>query len=177
MKTPKLEIQIRGEVVASNIGAFRAAIAEGLGNVNLSPETDVEFGQAELDAKDLAKAERGYRCGKGRGLEDAEGIYALLSELDEAREEVRQARLTLEKRIKGAKEERRGEMVEAALDALDILPIHRERRRHDLEDAVKGRRTIETIRQALDERARIIGEHHAKTRALIERIRASTARF
>jgi hypothetical protein len=169
MKTPKLEIQIRGEVVASNIGAFRAAIAEALGDVNLSPETDEEFGQAELDATDLKAAEQAIDAAKEKALADAVEIHALLTEMDEAREEVRQARLTLERRIKDAKAAIKARMIEEAIEEANPPRDHLAALRANLDEASKARRTVETLRTAVAGAVDVYRRRRDAARAVIER--------
>jgi hypothetical protein len=166
-----LSIEARGEVISSNIDEFRDLVREALGMINLDLQTDEQFGQAELDAKALKEAEGAVKSAKDKALADAESLHALFVAMDEASEEIRKARLDLETQIKKRKEEIKTEIVEEYLAAFDIDP--RDARKHfltSLQNAIKGKRTVESMRTA----CRV---YQTTQQAMIIQSRASVERF
>jgi hypothetical protein len=146
-----LTVEARGEVITSNVAEFRELVRNALGNLNRSPETDEEFGQAEQDAKALKGAEERIMEAKDKALSDAEGLYQLLAELDETSVEIRSARLELEKQINLRKEEIKAQIVEESLAQFDLEPeVARQHFRGDVLNAIKGKRTLDSIRKAAE---------------------------
>lgn len=145
-----LVVEARGEVISSNVGEFRELVREALGNINRNPETDEEFGQAEMDVKALKSAEERISTAKEKALSDAETLYALLKELDETSEEIRISRLELERQINSRKEEIKAAIIEEALGKFD-LPIEVARNfKAEVTAAIKGKRTIDSIRKTAE---------------------------
>jgi hypothetical protein len=143
-------IEVRGEIITSNFGEYRAAILEGVASINLALTTDEEFGQADLDAKTLTSVEGALKTCKESCLAQAVQLQALFDEIDETSEEVRKARLDLENQIKKRKEEVKSELIEEALATYDIDP--RDARKQflpGLQNAIKGKRTLDSMRAAL----------------------------
>ena len=164
-----LTIEARGEVISSNIEEFRDLVRAALGNINRDLKTDEDFGQAELDTKALKGAEDTVKSAKEKALKDAESLHALFTTLDETGEEIRTARLDLEKQIAKRKEEVKSELVEAALATFDIDP--KDARKHflgGLQSAIKGKRTVDSIQTALRVYATTQQAIIAKNRAAIE---------
>lgn len=145
------EIEVRGEIITSNFGEYRAAIREGVAAINLTLTTDEEFGQAEIDVKTLSSVEGALKSCKESCLAQAEQLQALFTEIDETNEEVRKARLELENQVKRRKEEVKTELIESALATFDIDPRDaRLKFLPGLQAAIKGKRTIDSMRTALD---------------------------
>ena len=143
-------IEVRGEIITSNFSEYRAAILEGVASINLALTTDEEFGQADLDAKTLTSVEGALKTCKESCLAQAVQPQALFDEIDETSEEVRKARLNLENQIKKRKEEVKSELIEDALATYDIDP--RDARKQflpGLQNAIKGKRTLDSMRTAL----------------------------
>lgn len=166
-----LTIEARGEVINSNINEFRELVREALGNINRDLKTDEQFGQAELDVKALKGAEDAVKSAKDKALQDAESLHALFLAMDETCEEIRAPRLELEKLIAKRKEEVKAELVEDALATFDIDAMDARRNfLKPLQDAMKGKRTLDSMRTALriyaTTRQAVIG----KSREVIERI-------
>ncbi|MCW1885599.1 hypothetical protein OKA04_12745 [Luteolibacter flavescens] len=146
-----LSIETRGEVIASNVDEFRELVRGALSNINRDLKTDEEFGQAELDVKALKGAEDGVRSAKEKAIADAEQLNALFVALDETAEEIRAPRLELEKLIARRKDEVKNELITAAIARLDCAPRLRAGTfGKGLTECIKGKRTLETMRKALD---------------------------
>lgn len=168
-EAPTLALVVKAELVSSNLAEFRTYVREALSAINQELVTDEDFGQAESDAKSLKTAEDNVRTAKEQALAQAEQVYAALTELDDTAEEIRQARLGLEKKIDAEKERRKTEMIEAALATYDIDP--RTARQHflpGLQTAIKGKRTLDSMRTALNVYATTTQAIIRKSRELLE---------
>jgi hypothetical protein len=145
-----LAIEARGEVIASNVNEVRDLVRAALANINRNLTTDEEFGQAELDVKALKGAEEDFTSAKEKALKDAEALHNLFAAIDATVEEIRKPRLELEKLITKRKEEVKSELIEEALATFDIDP--RDARNNflsGLQTAIKGKRTLDSMRTAL----------------------------
>lgn len=166
-----LDVAVRGEVITSNAAEFRDMVREFLATINRAPETDEEFGLAEQNVKGLKTAEDTIRNAKEKALSDAKQLQALFDTLDETSEEIRQARLDLEKTIKAKKEEVRTAMVERALDAID-LDVSPGRKRalyfEGLSAALKGKRSLSSMEESLRIFVTTTNGKLAKSRDLVE---------
>jgi len=146
-----LTIETRGEVIASNVDEFRDLVRGALANINRELKTDEEFGQAELDVKALKGAEDAVKAAKEKALADAEQLNALFRALDETGEEIRAPRLELEKLIAKRKEEVKNELITDALGRLDCaLRLRAGTFGRSLQEAIKGKRTLDSMRKALE---------------------------
>src|SRR5690625_391524 len=109
-----LEIEVKGEVVVSNADEFRAMVRTWIEGFNTGLIEDEDFARAEQDVKRLKEAESEIKAAKERALEQAEQVNALFAVLDETSEEVRQARVPLERQIKARREEIKSEILDEA---------------------------------------------------------------
>ena len=142
-----LTIEARGEIIANNLPEFRELVREALGNINRDLTTDEEFGQAEIDVKALKEAEEAVRAAAIKAFDDQ--LKALVDGLNETAEEIRAPRLELEKLIAKRKDEVKAEIVEEALATFDIDPKDaRKAYLTGLQAAIKGKRTLDSMRQA-----------------------------
>lgn len=164
-----LTIETRGEIVTNNLAEFRELVREALGNINRDLTTDEEFGQAELDVKALKAAEESVRDAAIKSF-DAQ-LKALVDSLNETAEEIRVPRLELEKLIASRKELVKTEIVEEFLAAFDIDPLDARRNYlAGLQNAIKGKRTLESMRKACE-------VFQATSQAVINTNRKSIATF
>ncbi len=146
-----LTVETRGEVISSNVEEFRDLVRGALSRINLDLRSDEEFGQAELDVRALRGAEDAVKSAKEKALADAQQLQALFLTLDETAEEIRSPRLELEKLIAKRKEEVKNEILTEALGRLDCAPRFRAGTfGNGLKEALKGKRTLDTMRKALD---------------------------
>lgn len=146
-----LNVSAKGEVLSSNLAEFRASVKTVLDSISLTPETDEEFGLAEQNVKMLKGAEDTVKAAREKALKDAQSLHEFFAALDESSEEIRQARLTLEKKIAGEKEKIRNKLIDAALARLECAPHLRKKVfGGTMAEAIKGKRTIKSIEAALD---------------------------
>jgi hypothetical protein len=162
----ELAVVVKGEVVSSNLVEFRTAVTAFVAAINRNLTTDLEFGQAEDDVKQLKKLEEVHKLSMERVLEQASGINALLKELEQSGAEVSKVRLELEKTIKSRKEAVKSQLVSTALNKLECAPHLRLKTFGSVvENAIKGKKTLESMEKSL---AQIVG-------SLNEQLKASKA--
>ena len=127
--------------------------------------------RSEQDVKALKGAEDAIKAAKDTALADAEQLNALFRALDETGEEIRAPRLELEKLIASRKESVKTEIVEEFLAAFDIDPLDARRNYlAGLQNAIKGKRTLESMRKACE-------VFQATSQAVIHTNRKSIATF
>ena len=145
-----LNIEVRGEVVASNFIEFRKLISESLANINKDLTTDQEFGQAETDVKSMKEVESVVSEAKETALKQAEQLHKVFAEMDEVSEEVRQARLNLEHQIKDKKQQLNAKLVEQAIGGINVDRALAEKTYlADIQNAIKGKRTLASMKKAV----------------------------
>lgn len=146
-----LNVSAKGEVLSSNLAEFRASVKTVLDSISLTPETDEEFGLAEQNVKMLKGAEDTVKAAKEKALKDAESLHEFFAALDESSEEIRQARLTLEKKIAREKEKIRNKLIDDALARLECAPHLRKKLfGGTMAESIKNKRTFKSIEAALD---------------------------
>ena len=142
-----LKVETRGEIITSNLPAFRDFIRQRLKQINRELKTDEEFGQAELDVKALREAEDVVRSAALKVLDDE--LRALFDGLNETGDEIRVPRLEIEKLIAARKEAVKIEIIEEFLGEFDIDPSYaRKHYLQGLQSAMKCKRTLESMRTA-----------------------------
>lgn len=144
-----LAIETRGEIIANNLPEFRELVREAIGRINRDLKSDEEFGQAELDVKALKSAEDAVRSAAIQAFD--EQLKALVDGLNETAEEIRAPRLELEKLIAKRKEEVKQELITEAMGRLICAArLRASVFGRSLTEAIKGKRTLDSMRKALD---------------------------
>jgi len=159
MALPALAVQIRGEVITSNLPAFRGAAERFIANIKTDLKTDEDFVQADATVKFCKEAEDSLEIAKNSALAQTASIDELMRTVDHIREQLRTKRLALnslvEQRKKQIKEsavaERRQKYADhvAALNAelgaaSIVVPAP------DFIGAIKGLKTIASLYDKLD---------------------------
>lgn len=161
---PALHIEVTGMVTASNLDAFREHAMAVFAGINRTLTTDSDFADAEKTVKWLTDAEGRLKAAKDHALSQTESIDELFRTIDDIAGEARRVRLELDKLVKSRKEAIRAEIVtegvaelKAHLASLNerigrpLMPLVPA----DFAAAVKGKRTLESLRGAVaDELAR-----------------------
>ena len=164
-----LTIEARGEVIASNVDEVREMVRAALCNINRDLNTDEEFGQAELDVKALKGAEDRFAEAKEKALKDAEALHELFAAIDATVEEIRKPRLELEKLIAKRKEEVKADLIAEAMGKLECASRLRQSAfGKSVAEAIKGKRTLDSMRKALDVTVTVHNGTIRKNRAAIE---------
>lgn len=155
---PALRIEISGAVTASNLAEFKATALGAIRSVNRELTTDQHFADAEQAVKWCGEVESRIKSAKEHALSQTASIDALFKTLDDVSAEARKVRLDLEKLVDRRKVELKGELVAQAISAYDR---HEAQCRQDagawimlappdFGGAIKGKRSFDSIRDALD---------------------------
>lgn len=157
---PALMVQITGAVTASNLDAFKAVAMARIEAINTSLDTDEDFAIADKTVKFLDDGEKRLAMVKEQALSQTADIAALFSAIDSISEQMRAKRLTLDKLVKARKDSIRTEIIQGGKDALRMhinnlnarlgnqyigMPMN-----VDFAAAIKGKRTIASLRDACD---------------------------
>lgn len=156
---PALQISIDGAVRDTNIQVYASAIRGRVQEISTDLSTDQEFADAEATVKFLKKAEDEIATVKKQALSQTATIEELFRTVDDLSAEMRAKRLELDKLIKARKEVIRTHMAHdgrVAVDdfvtqlnvglGADLMPAVLT----DFNGAMKGKRTLESLREAVD---------------------------
>lgn len=159
MQLPALAIQIRGDVVSSNLPAFKSAATQFIANIKTDLQTDEDFVQAEATVKFCEKAEKDLELTKSAAIAQTASIDELMRTIDHIQAQLRDKRLTLDKLVKSQKEVIKSSILSAvklaftehvaSLDA-EIKPIRMVFNQPDFAGAMKNKRTLANLHDAVD---------------------------
>lgn len=157
---PALRIDVTGMVTASNLDAFKAHAIAVISDINTELSTDKDFADADATVKWCGDVEDRLKAAKEHALSQTESIDVLFKAIDDIAAETRRKRLELEKLIKARKDIIRSDIV---MDAAKALQAHIDQINETLNsrirmpkvpanfaDAIKGKRTIDSLREAAD---------------------------
>lgn len=156
---PALRIEVTGMVTASNLAEFKQTALSAIASVNRDLQSDQDFADAERAVRWCGDIEERLAAAKQHALSQTASIDELFRTMDDISAEARRVRLDLDKLVKSRKESIRGELVAdgmaklrkhiASLDARigkPLMPgIH-----SDFCGAIKGKRSVDSIRDAVD---------------------------
>lgn len=111
---PALTVQLVGNVTASNLPAFQAAVLARIQAINTNLVTDNDFATADKMVKFLDDGEKRLDLVKSQALAQTSSIDELFRTIDSLKAEMRSKRLTLDKLVKAEKENRKAEIVTTA---------------------------------------------------------------
>ena len=157
---PALRIDVTGMVTASNLDAFKSHALAVIGDINTDLSTDKDFADADATVKWCGEVEEKLKAAKEHALSQTESIDVLFKAIDDITAETRRKRLELEKLIKARKDIIRSDMVMDAAKALQAhidqinetlnSRIRMPRVSADFAGAIKGKRTIDSLKEAAD---------------------------
>tara|TARA_R110001599_G_scaffold171353_1_gene362401 strand:- start:427946 stop:429769 length:1824 start_codon:yes stop_codon:yes gene_type:complete len=156
---PALAIQIRGEVINSNLPAFKAAADAFIEQINVDLKTDEDFSNAEATVKYCAGVEENLALAKKNIIAQTATIEDVMLTIDQVSEQIRSKRLMLDKLVKSKKEEIRESILSGAKLAysehvaaleLEIKPIRLVYTAPDFAGAMKNKRTLASLHDAVD---------------------------
>ncbi|WBS00251.1 YqaJ viral recombinase family protein [Pseudoduganella sp. SL102] len=159
MALPALVIQIQGKVANSNLPAFQAKAERFIAAIKTDLLTDDDFANAEATVKFCEQAEDNLELAKAAALEQTVDIAELMRTIDHLSGQLRAKRLTLQKTIKDKKELiKAGILAQAKLAfqehvaALEqeIAPLRLVFQARDFAGAMKNKRTLATLQDAVD---------------------------
>lgn len=156
---PALLVQVTGMVTASSLDEFKATALAAIAGVNRDLKTDQDFADAEKAVKWCGEVESRLAAAKEHALAQTASIDELFRTMDGISAEARRVRLDLDKLVKARKEAIKGEIVAEARRAYEL---HEDVLRTetggpwialtppDFAGAIKGLRTVDSIRNAVD---------------------------
>ena len=159
MSLPALVIQIRGEVATSNLPAFKAKAERFIASIKTDLVTDEDFANAEATVKFCEKAEGDLEQAKRAALEQTADIAELMRTIDLISEQLRAKRLTLARTVKDKKELIKASILNQAKLAFqehvtklerEISPLRLVFQARDFAGAMKNKRTLATLQDAVD---------------------------
>lgn len=156
---PALRIEVTGMVTASNLAEFKDTALAAIRSVNRSLSTDADFADAEKAVKWCGDVESRLSAAKEHALSQTASIDALFKAIDDISAEARRVRLDLDRLVTRRKVEVKDEAVSKARAALDahiaalnaeIAPMRLQPVAADFAGAIKGKRSIDSMQDALD---------------------------
>lgn len=161
MGLPALVVRTRGEVLESNLSAYKAAASQYIANIKTELQTDEDFANAEENVKFCDKAEKDLEAAKSATIAQASSIDEVMRTIDFIQAELRSKRLSLEKLVKHRKEAIKKEIIDAGIEALknhissieaEISPMRMPLAfaSADFYGAAKNKRTLSSLQNAVD---------------------------
>ena len=154
---PALRIELTGQVTTSNLAEYKEHALAVFAGINKDLKSDQDFATAEATVKWCADIEDRLAAAKQHALSQTASIDHLFSTIDEISAEARRVRLDLDKLVKAQKESIRNEIVLTAAANLKahiaelnagigkpLMPTVSA----DFAGAIKGKRSIDTLRDA-----------------------------
>lgn len=159
IRLPTLTVQIRGEVIESNLPQFQVAAKTFIASIKTDLQTDEDFANAEATVKYCDKAEKELELTKQAAIAQTVSIDELMRTIDYIREELRTKRLMLDKLVSSKKIEIKEKILKAARVAFadhvsgleaEIKPIKLPYELPDFIGAAKAKRTLASLHDAVD---------------------------
>ena len=156
---PALRIEIAGAVTASNLAEFKQTALAAIRGVNRDLKTDADLADAEKAVKWCGDIESRLAAAKEHALSQTADIDALFKTIDDISSESKRVRLDLDKLLTRRKTEIKERAVVAAFRALEdhvatlnaeIAPMRLPAIAADFAGAIKGKRSIDSMQDALD---------------------------
>ena len=184
---PAVSMRLDGKLaVVSNLPDFATALRALIERIPAKPDTDNDFASAEAACKSLKRAEDALTAGEDAALGEMVDFEAMRRQVRDLKELARATRLATEKLVTARKEQIRGEIVAGGVAALQehiaqlnaAMPApYMPRVTGDFAGVVKGKRTIDSLRGAVNDelaRAKIAaGEIATRIHANVKTLQAS----
>lgn len=154
---PSLRVEVKGEVIASNINEFEAQAMSVLNSINTTLTTDQDFANATETVKWCKDVGERLKASKDAVIKQTVSISELLDTLDRISKKTDRVRLDLSKLIEAEKEARKVELVnefvakinEAIAKYKNATGLIYPPVNHNFAMAIKGKRTLDSMRDAL----------------------------
>jgi putative phage-type endonuclease len=158
---PAVSVRMDGALtVQSNLPAFGEALRQFVSKIPAKPSTDQEFADTDAACKALKRAEDALEAAESNALASMSDVEAMRRMVSEFRSIARTARLASEKMVEARKRQIREEEVKRGHDAMreHIGAIHADLggsfvlslKRGDFASAIKGLKTLDSLRNAID---------------------------
>lgn len=156
---PAISYKMNGLAIASNLEEYKAKALDLVEQSKKKLESDQDFANAESMVKVFSSAEKKLTLMSQQVLGEVESIDAFVKDLGFIGENIRQARLALDKQVKSRKEEIKTELVMKAKGEIQGLIADVSQKYNvafnitaDFAGAIKGKRNIESMRSAINEK-------------------------
>lgn len=159
MALPALAVQIRGEVITSNLPAFKAAAERFIADIKTDLQTDEDFANAAATVTFCETTEKKLEAAKEAALSQTASIDELMRTVDHIKAQLRDKRLALDKLVESRKKqikeiavaERRQKYLDhvAALNT-ELGEVTIVAPAPDFVGAIKGLKTIASLYDKLD---------------------------
>jgi predicted phage-related endonuclease len=180
---PSLMVQVKGEVLASNLEPFKAHAVAAIQAVNRDLKTDQDFADADKAVKWCGDIESKMEGVKSHALGQTESLDTLFRTIDDISAEARKTRLELTNLIKARKEQRRAEIVSEPRAAYIehvatlnkrlgkplIVCVH-----PDFAGAIKGKRSFDSMADAADT---LLANSKIEANALADKVQINLAKL
>ncbi|WP_193264767.1 lambda-exonuclease family protein [Vibrio navarrensis] len=155
---PAVTYKMNGLAIVSNLDEYKAKALELVEQSKKKLETDQDFANAESMVKVFKSAEDKLGLMSQQVLGEVESIDTFVKDLGFISENIRQARLALDKQVKSRKEEIKAELVMKAKTEIQALVADISQKynvgfnvKHDFAAAIKGKRNIESMQSAIND--------------------------
>lgn len=176
---PSVVVEIRGEVVSSNLLAIKGQAVAVFANINRDLQTDQDFADAATTVKWCEDIEARLKAAKAHALGQAKSIDEVFSAIDEIISSSSTARIALSKLVTRRNEERKGEIVATGVTALrehmhqlnerlgrNLMPVVAA----DFAGAVKNKRSFTSMTAAVNAE---VSRVQIEASAIADRIQAN----
>lgn len=161
---PVLQVQVKGEVLASNINAYKETAFAVLDSIQTSLKTDQDFADASEVVKWCKTAEDKLKNAKANIINQTASIAEVLTIIEQIEKKTTNKRLTLSKLIETEKEARKIELInkyrqiinEAYTAFQNQTGIALQKTADNFANEIKNKRNLDTINDALFARTREI---------------------
>ena len=156
----KLIVRLSGAVSESNFKEFETAWIEKIRSANKKLVTDEDFSEAEILVKSFKEAEDIIDAARTQALSQTADIRTLFETMTKLSDELTETRLSLTKQITTEKARRKDEIVLDGLVAVGLyitdkvvpeIPLLYTSDRAAFTEAVKGKKTVKSMKQAVDD--------------------------
>lgn len=156
---PAIAYKMDGLTLTSNLSEYKAAAEDLVEKSKKRLESDQDFADAESMVKVFKSAETKLETMAGVVLGEVQDIDAFVKDLNFIKEQLRQARLATDKQVKSRKEEIKNDAIINGSVSLashinelnaELAPFKLPPSTLDLKSEIKGKRTLESINNAID---------------------------
>lgn len=156
---PAIAYKMDGLALTSNLSEYKAAAEDLVEKSKKRLESDQDFADAESMVKVFKNAETKLETMAGVVLGEVQDIDAFVKDLNFIKEQLRQARLATDKQVKSRKEEIKSDaIIEGSVSLAshinelnaELAPFKLPPSVLDLKSEIKGKRTLESISNAID---------------------------
>ncbi len=154
---PTFSLDKNNLTVTSNLSVFKEAAHQLVEKAKQPLNTEQDFANAENMVKEFKRSEGKLEDLRNAVMADIDDVSVFISDVDEIKELIRQARLTTDKQVKTRKEEIKRDIVSTAEVELKKLVLSNGSRLNvafefdaDFAGAIKGKRNLDAIQDSVD---------------------------